>query len=40
MPASAPEWWKGLAEELQDDIEVDAGAGGGVGVGGGPAPGP
>lgn len=40
MPASAPEWWKGLADELQDDIEVDAGAGGGVGVGGGPAPGP
>ena len=38
MPASAPEWWKGLAEELQDDIEVDAGAGGGVG--GGPAAGP
>ena len=33
MPASASEWWKGLAEELQDDIEVDVAAGGGAGSG-------
>ena len=29
MAAGCVEWWKGLAQELQDDIEADAGPGGG-----------
>ncbi len=34
MAAGGVEWWKGLAQELQDDIEVDAAPGGGAGAGG------
>ena len=34
MAAGGAEWWKGLAQELQDDIEVDAAPGGS----GGPEP--
>lgn len=38
MAAGGVEWWKGLAQELQDDIEVDAAPGGGGGAGGGAGP--
>ena len=41
MAAGCVEWWKGLAQELQDDIEADAGPGasgaGGAGASGGAA---
>ena len=39
MAAGCVEWWKGLAQELQDDIEADVGPGaggaGGAGASGG-----